>query len=282
MTSDSPPNGHWLIASDLDGTLLDHYSYSHSEVDHLLGRLERREIPVVLNSSKTLGEMLEIRRWLHNRHPFVVENGSAIFIPTGYFPDMPPDAHEKGNFWVIETGAARKTILEYLRRDAEQNGAPYLSFSAATTEEIVTATGLSTERAQGACQRGYSEPLLWRGGETEKHSFCERAAKAGFTTLEGGRFLHLLGRTDKGAATRVLLQEYRRQRHGDCRLIAAGDSSNDLDMLRVADIAVIIRSPSHPPPALEQHPRVIVSELPGPAGWNQVMEKLFFGIDEKA
>lgn len=282
MTPNSHLNGPWLIASDLDGTLLDHYSYSHTEVDHLLGRLEHREIPVVLNSSKTFREMLEIRRWLHNHHPFVVENGSAIFIPTGYFPDMPATARDEGNFWVIETGAPREAILEYLRRDAEQNGAPYLSFSAATTEEIVAATGLSTERAQSARQRSYSEPLLWRGSEAKKLSFCERASKAGLATLEGGRFLHLLGRTDKGLATLTLLEEYRRQRHRDCRLIAAGDSPNDLDMLRAADIAVIIRSPSHPPPLLEGHPRVIVSELPGPAGWNQVMEKLFFSTDEKA
>lgn len=251
-------------------------------MDDILARLERQQIPVALNSSKTFGEMLEIRRRLHNRHPFVAENGSAIFIPAGYFPDAPSGAREQGDFWVIETGTPREALLEYLRGDAQRNGAPYLNFSAATTGEIVEATGLSEERARSARQRSYSEPLLWRGREAEKRAFRERAAGAGLATLEGGRFLHLLGRTDKGSATRVLLDEYRRQRHGDCRLIAAGDSPNDLAMLRVADIAVIIRSPSHSPPILERHSRVVVSQLPGPAGWRQVMEELFFSNDEQA
>ncbi|WP_323844903.1 HAD-IIB family hydrolase [Microbulbifer magnicolonia] len=277
MTSNNSLSGRWLIVSDLDGTLLDHYDYSHAPVDELLNRLERRGVPVILNSSKTLPEILELRRQLHNRHPFIVENGSAIFIPADYFPAAPPAAHRRNHFWVIETGVKRAQLLAFLRADAAEHGAPYLSFAAASCEEIVQATGLSPKQARAAQRRDYSEPLLWRGSAAEQRAFETRARAAGLSTLQGGRFLHLLGPADKGTATLRLLDCYRHCRDIDYRLIAAGDSPNDLDMLRVADIAVLIRAPHRPPPELQAKAdqRVFVSEAIGPAGWNETIGRLF-------
>lgn len=278
MTQNNPLTGHWLIVSDLDGTLLDHYDYSHAPVDRLLPALERRHIPLVLNSSKTRPEMIELRRALDNRHPFIVENGSAIFIPTGYFSEKPAAAREAGDYWIIEPGTPRVQLLDYLQTDAAQHGAPYLSFASASTNEIVAATGLKPDQAASAARRDYSEPLLWRGSDGEKLAFRRRAQAAGFSTLEGGRFLHLLGKTDKGSAIQTLLNCYRRQNHVDYRLVAAGDSPNDLDMLEVAQIAVIVRAPHREPPELAEaaERKVIVSEQCGPAGWRECIEPLFF------
>ncbi|WP_237058986.1 HAD-IIB family hydrolase [Microbulbifer sediminum] len=276
MAQEETHDKHWLIVSDLDGTLLDHFTYSHTAVDGLLRRLDDHDIPVILNSSKTRDEMIEIRRELGNRHPFIVENGSAIFIPAGYFPQAPDGARDEAGFWVLEPGAHRKALLEYLDRDSRAHGAPYLGFANATPGQIVDATGLSLEQAEAARTRHYSEPLLWRGTDKEKQAFCARARDAGLTTLEGGRFLHLLGDTDKGRATLQLLECYRHARPGDYMVVAAGDSPNDLDMLAVADIAVIIRGPHRQPPQLEEtgSRRVIISQQEGPEGWRESIAPL--------
>lgn len=283
MAQEKTHDKHWLVVSDLDGTLLDHFTYSHEPVDGLLRELDQREVPVILNSSKTRDEMIEIRRELGNHHPFIVENGSAIFIPVGYFPEPPPGAREEAGFWVLEPGKPRRDLLDYLDRDTRTHGSPYLGFANATLQEIVDATGLAPQQAAAAQTRHYSEPLLWRGTDREKRAFCARAREAGLATLEGGRFLHLLGDTDKGRATLQLLECYRRAQPGDYGLVAAGDSPNDLDMLAVANIAVIVRGPHRQPPELEETASrlVLTSEQEGPAGWHECIAPLLAPTDER-
>ena len=84
-----------LVFTDLDGTLLDHHSYSWAPASQALSRIAKRDIPLILSSSKTRGEILKLRRQLHNRHPFIVENGSAVYVPAGYFkhPVGEPGSH---------------------------------------------------------------------------------------------------------------------------------------------------------------------------------------------
>ena len=74
-----------VVFSDLDGTLLDESSYSFKDALPAVRLLQLRAIPLVLCSSKTRAEIEPCRLSLHNRHPFISENGGGIFIPPGYF-----------------------------------------------------------------------------------------------------------------------------------------------------------------------------------------------------
>ena len=271
----TPLQGNWLIISDLDGTLLDHFDYSHSAADKLLAQLDIHNIPVVINSSKTAPEIIELRHELNNQHPFIVENGSAIYLPRSTFTQPPSDAIADGDFWILELGVKRDLIAKFLSSDAEQFDSPYQSFANSSVEEIRQATDLSTKNIEQAMRRSYSEPLLWRGDDEQKHTFCQRARHAGFTTLQGGRFLHVLGRCNKGSATKDLVDIYERHYKTKFGIIAAGDSPNDSDMLKVADIAVLIRSPAHAFFELETTAMLIHSHEYGPRGWNEVVGKLF-------
>lgn len=279
-----PQKQNWLIISDLDGTLLDHYTYSHKAVDSLLHRLNEINVPVIFNSSKTATEIVELRKEMNNSHPFIVENGSAVYLPHGYFADkdlpstdLTLEEIDQEAFLALHLGAEREQLLNFLHQDIEQHSPPCLSFSNVSTEELVEATGLSLEKIEKSRQRHFSEPLLWQGTEDEKRAFAERANDAGLNTLQGGRFLHLLGQCDKGRAAKALASVYCNgsQQTQDWGMIASGDSGNDLDMLQVADIAVLIRSPSHALPTLADHPHLIVSDSIGPPGWSEVMGELF-------
>ncbi len=79
-----------IIFTDLDGTLIDHQSYSYSDAKKALKKISDDKIPLILVSSKTRAEIEAIRQDLKKdgfniNHPFIVENGSAIYIPRDYY-----------------------------------------------------------------------------------------------------------------------------------------------------------------------------------------------------
>src|SRR3989339_344329 len=99
-----------IVFTDLDGTLLDHDTYAYDEARPGLDRLAAEGVPLVLVSSKTRPEIEELRARLGNRHPFVPENGGAIFIPRDCGLDIPPEAKAMGDYRVILLGRPRAEI----------------------------------------------------------------------------------------------------------------------------------------------------------------------------
>jgi len=89
------PRRQLVVFSDLDGTLLDHDTYSFDDARPALERLGHAGVPLVLCTSKTRAEVEPLREALDNDSPFIVENGGAIMIPDGYFSveiDVPLEA----------------------------------------------------------------------------------------------------------------------------------------------------------------------------------------------
>ena len=75
-----------VVFTDLDGTLLDEDSYSFAAASPALARLRELRIPLIAATSKTLVEAAAINTAMDNPHPCIIENGSAVCVPVGYFP----------------------------------------------------------------------------------------------------------------------------------------------------------------------------------------------------
>lgn len=248
-----------LIFTDLDGTLLDHHSYDFSPALPALRRLQARKIPIIPVSSKTLAELEGYVADLELNGPVIAENGCVIRLP-GRQPDL-----------IVPTYPA---IRDYLLRLRQDSGYQFTGFGDMSVREVVEATGLSETAARLAMQRLASEPLLWQDSEEEFQRFQAETLAKGLRLLQGGRFLHLLGDMDKGRAVRKVVDWYRQQGWSDIKTLALGDSGNDVDMLLSVDIPVIIRKPDGAHLELPQCADALLSELPGPAGWNQVLNTL--------
>jgi len=265
------------IYTDLDGSLLDHDDYSFEPAESLLHELEQADIPVVPCTSKTRAEVLVLREALNNWHPFIVENGAAVFIPTGYFEQQPQGSSERDGFWVKEFSEPHVYWLGVLQQVSASLAAEakFTSFSRMAMDEIVQATGLSTADASLARQREYGEPVQWLGNEEDRETFIAELQQMGARVLQGGRFLHVSGMCDKGTALRWLNEQYRRTANGKPpQSIAIGDSQNDVGMLEAADHALIVRSPVHAPPTLQRSKSITISTLTGPKGWDEGVQKI--------
>ncbi|NQX89839.1 MAG: HAD-IIB family hydrolase [Halioglobus sp.] len=259
-----------MVFSDLDGSLLDHFSYSYEAALPLIDALEHLGIPLILASSKTKAEMLALRDVLHNKHPFIIENGAAVCIPRDYFTDNAEKTTLQGQYRVHEMAPRRERWLTALADLRKEFAGQFLSFHTAGTAGIVEMTGLTEQQAEAAGARGYSEPVQWMGTPRGERQFAQRLRESGATVTRGGRFLTVTGDCDKGRAMAWLLNIYRQRYPGECiEELAVGDSDNDRPMLEVARTALLIRSPVHDYPTLHKNRDVLHSEKYAPAGWTE-------------
>ncbi len=107
-----------------------------------------------------------------------------------------------------------------------------------TLEELAYDTGLPLNLAKLAQKREHDEPF--RIIEGNKTRVLETIKNEGLKCIEGGRYFHLTGNTDKGKAINVLKSLYG-QMFGRVETFGVGDGPNDLPMLKVVDKPFFIK-----------------------------------------
>lgn len=245
---------HWLVFTDLDATLLDPDTYSADEALPLLSSLARRGIPVVPVTSKTRAEVLVLRQELSLSGPYVTENGAGIFVP---------DASGAGDLALGSSPGYPeiRAAFQDLAREFDVVG-----FGDLADDEVGRLTGLAAPACARARQREFSEPFLLR----EPHrlaAFVQRASERGLRVLKGGRFFHLLpSDASKGRALELLRDAFQSQWGARPRTLALGDSPNDLEMLRAADLGVVVPGPAGPAAGMDL-PGLSLAPYAGPRGW---------------
>lgn len=272
-----------VIFTDLDGTLLDHSTYSFDPALPALKALKERNIPLVICSSKTRAEIEYYRDKLDNVHPFVSENGGGIFIPKNYFrfsaaaEGFPPRAEsrsdslrEEDNYLVIRLGTRYHDLRKAIA-SLRGEGFKIRGFGDMTVEEVAGLANMTPREAEMAKERDFDEPFIFDGNESEVPGLLDAIEAKGLSFTQG-RFFHLLGGSDKGRAVAVLSELYRKE-YGEILTVALGDSPNDIPMLEKVDYPLLVQNPAG------QYNRVNVANLIrtegiGPEGWNKAVLSL--------
>lgn len=274
-----------LIFTDLDGTLLDPQDYSFEEALPALERVRQRKIPLILCSSKTRAELELYQRKLNVGHPFISENGGAVFIPPGYFPQVPEELKEKDKYLVLEFGVPYETIRERLSEVFGRLNIKPIGFGDLDTEEISSLLNLSDAEAKLAGKREYDEPFYFpQRPEEEKIKLAEREFKqVGLRLTAGGKLFHLHGDHDKGKAAKFLIQIFMTKWTDEILTIGLGDSLNDLALLETVDIPVLLKKEDG------SYQQEILDKLKvhkalgiGPRGWNRAVLDLMEKYDPNA
>ena len=263
-----------LIFTDLDGTLLDHNSYSTRPARTALELLKQKQIPLIFNTSKTRSETLLLRKQLENHHPFATENGSCLSVPDGYF-QKEASAETSETVHTTFFGLLYSQIRQALTSIRGEYGFSFTGFGDMEPEEVAHLTGLTVEDSIRAQDRDCSEPILWQDSE-EKLTLFKRILEARqMQMIQGGRFHHIFSVGDKGLAVHWLA-DYFQAEYPDDNIITVGlgDGSNDLPMLKKVDHPILVHSEHVDAPDTSSIENLTVTSEPGPEGWNNAVIQL--------
>jgi mannosyl-3-phosphoglycerate phosphatase family protein len=257
-----------LVVTDLDGSLLDHDTYRYDAAREALQVLEQMRVPVVFASSKTREEILALRRESGNDHPFIVENGAAVFVPEGYFTRAPVGTVRRDGYDIFEQARPREHWIALLDHLRETMPGSFVNFAQAGTEGIARMTGLDAASAALANRREYSEPVKWQGDDSQLPVFLRHLETEGARVLRGGRFFSVAGNGDKGSAWAWLREQYRLAAGaGTVYDLAIGDGANDVPMLNLAQWALLIPAPGRDLPDVQRASNTLIGQGTGPEAW---------------
>lgn len=264
----------FVIFTDLDGTLLDPKTYSFEKALPALEMIRKTKTPLIFCTSKTRAETEFYRRKTGNEHPFIVENGGAIFIHMNYFPFGFEHDQTDGEYFVIKLGTEYEKLRKVLET-IKNRGIRIVGFGDMDPKEISEHCDLPLEQAELAKQREYDEAFKPVNEEEEKE-VARIIEQSGLNFVKGGTCFHITGKNDKGKAVRILADLYRKK-YNKIITCGLGDSENDFEMLEFADKAYLIQKPDGSF-ASEKFGK---AEGAGPEGWNRAILELFKFIQKK-
>ena len=265
-----------VLFSDLDSTFLDKETYSMKNNGHITSGLIRQGHLVVFATSKTFRETRFYLMQAGINIPFITENGGALYIPERFpdsLTDMTPasdSTYTKKTFGTpIEES---ESVLNFF---AETHSLDIRSMHRMTSQEVSELTGLPLWQSAFAIKREFDLTFtLPRSQEEIIPELIKELENRNLVLQKGGRFWHITGQTSKAVAAKYLIDSLSSKPE---RVVAMGDSENDLDLLRYADKAVIIPDRlKGPDKVLTQNlPEALIASLPAPEGWEQSILELF-------
>lgn len=242
--------------TDIDGTLVDINTAEYGkETDKLIRLIKERNIPLILTSAKTRLEQNKIREDLGISDPFIVENGGAIVIPKGYFPDYAlrdikyplretqetkNGAIDVNHEIVVELGKPADYIRAKLSDIRKKYSINFRGVADISVEKLSNLALISREQAKRMAQRNYGETILQIQSE-DIARFIKYVQEDGMKVIHGGRFFDVTVGTDKGIAVGILKKLFKDKFHNNVTFFGIGDSTNDIPMLNLMDIPILVQ-----------------------------------------
>ena len=256
-------NSKYWIVTDLDGTLMDD-NYDISPARKTLKTLAELDIPVIPCTSKTASEVRYFRKENELIDPFIVENGAAV-----YGLD-----ENNSSEWELILGESYKELRITLMKISNIVNYKLIPLNDLNTNQIIELTGLYDQQITRALDRQWSVPFLNPPEDIfgKIKLICE---SYNVHVFKGNRMSHLLSsNSHKGEAVNKLKLHLNNK---DVKIIALGDSQNDLPLLEYADISIVIPGINGPNKYLQNgidKGMFRLANAPHALGWSNSVESI--------
>jgi predicted mannosyl-3-phosphoglycerate phosphatase (HAD superfamily) len=150
---------------------------SHPGLDEFTATLDHQAIPAVWLTSHSRLQFDEARRKHAHTHPFIAEDGCAVFLPEDYFhlrPSSDALSTKKvatvrlGRFTCLPIAQALPAAAEALQALSHDTGVPIVTLRTLSPRELVQNTGLPQKEAELARQRDFDDIFFFAGAADEE------------------------------------------------------------------------------------------------------------------
>jgi mannosyl-3-phosphoglycerate phosphatase len=256
------------VFSSLDAALLDSHACSSHAAAKAVELLAREGIPLVFCSSKTRAQLELIHQEIGISHPFISENGAAVFVPGGYFDFEVPNARDIAGYRAVEFGRAYADVVKALHRAAERLRINVTGFNDMSVEEVALDCHLSLLQARLAKLREYDEPFrILESDVRARNRLAKALHAANLACTSHRRYEHVGAPVGTEIGVNLLCTLYRRA-FGSVFTVGLGDNLN-APLLRRVDIPLIVDGDERDVirPLLAKVTRARLTSAAGVAGW---------------
>jgi D-glycerate 3-kinase len=146
-------------------------------LDEFTATLDHEGIPAVWLTNRSRLEFDDARRKHGHTHPFIAEEGCAVYLPEGYFHLRPASDASRtdkaatvrlGRFTCIPVAEALPAASEALQSLSHDTGVPIVTLRSLSPRELAQNIGLPQREAELARQRDFDEIFFLAGASDEE------------------------------------------------------------------------------------------------------------------
>ncbi len=271
-------NMNLVIFTDIDGTFMGNDNFEHAENIELANKLVDAKHFVIFNSSKTYYEIDNMFKNEASFFPFICETGGGIYSPKNIFVDCETT---RESYDVIYESTMLFSYYEKIKKILMNSYAnDLIFFDDLDIKDQIKVSGLEGKNLTLASRRDFTILFIWKSSDTKFRELEEVLEIHNLSIIRGGRFCHICSKFNKGIAMKIFMDKLMSiSRDRIFNTVAIGDSSNDLEMLKVADYPCVVKSDNNK--RLAKHfsmENIITSDNEAPTGWQECIDKVFNAV----
>lgn len=262
-----------IIFTGLDGMLLCGNELDYQPIESVVNQLKQNNIPLIPVTTRTRAEVEELLTKFKLMTPFVVEDGSGIFLP----PDNPnftiPETNIVDNYHLHQLGCTYTEARAALKVVQEEINKILRGFGDLDEENIQSLINGSISAVRNAKAREFSEYFL-TPNRLEIKKLQEVAQEYGFRIFPGDNLSLIMGQgASNNQAIQWLSRNYQTTTDKQLQTIGFGCTEQDLTMLETVDIPVIIPTDKGVDPCFSDKDWQVAPST-GTFGWIESVTKI--------
>ena len=262
-----------IIFTGLDRMLLPIEEHDYESAIAIVQKLQQKNIPLIPVTNNTRAEVKALSEKVGFKDPFIVEQGSGIFIPQDNQDFKISDTETVDDYHLYQLGCTYTEARAALKVVQEEISKILRGFGDLDEENIQTMMGISSAAARRAKSREFSEYFL-TPSRLEISKLQAVAEEYGFKIIPEDKLsLVMGGNAEKGKAVSWLKENYQSTNSDRVVTVGIGSTKQDLPLLEVVDVPVVVPNSQGLDPTLAANKEWQISSESGALGWLSAIAK---------